>query len=156
MRKNGDPAWALVILLAALQPGMTVSADETTIENTTPVEMGRNPAASAEGREQAGTTPAEEKTPNRSQREERAKLEAEKQGHLSESHRGYKSSARVPQDRQCMHIPTVVMDMKSGAILYAKKSDEQHYPASITKLLDNTCCIENAELTDKVTFHRTV
>ena len=30
--------WALVILLAVLQPGMTVLADETTIENTTPVE----------------------------------------------------------------------------------------------------------------------
>ena len=62
MRKKQILPWALVILLAALQPGMTVSADETTIENTTPVENGAESAASAEG-EQAGTTPEEEKTP---------------------------------------------------------------------------------------------
>ena len=42
--------------------------------------------------------------------------------------------------------------MKSGAILYAKKPDEQHYPASITKLLTTLVALENAELTDKVTF----
>ena len=29
----------------------------------------------------------------------------------------------------------IVMDMDSGAILYAKKIDDQHYPASITKIL---------------------
>ena len=62
MRKKQILPWALVILLAVLQTGMTVSADETTIENTTPVENGAESAASAEG-EQAGTTPAEEKTP---------------------------------------------------------------------------------------------
>ena len=42
--------------------------------------------------------------------------------------------------------------MKSGAILYAKKPDEQHYPASITKLLTTLVALENAELTEKVTF----
>lgn len=46
----------------------------------------------------------------------------------------------------------IVMDMKSGAILYAKKADEKHFPASITKLLTVLVALENAELTDKVTF----
>ena len=81
MRKKQILPWALVILLAVLQTGMTVSADETTIENTTPVENGAESAASAEG-EQAGTTPAEEKTPEQIAEEERAKLEAEKQASL--------------------------------------------------------------------------
>ena len=46
----------------------------------------------------------------------------------------------------------VVMDMKSGAILYAKNPDEKHFPASITKLLTVLVALENAELTDTVTF----
>ena len=46
----------------------------------------------------------------------------------------------------------VVMDMKSGAILYAKNPNEKHFPASITKLLTVLVALENAELTDTVTF----
>ena len=81
MRKKQILPWALVILLAVLQPGMTVSADETTIENTTSMEEVSESAASVEG-EQAGTTSAEEKTPGQIAEEERAKLEAEKQASL--------------------------------------------------------------------------
>lgn len=46
----------------------------------------------------------------------------------------------------------IVMDMDSGAILYAKKIDEQHYPASITKILTALVALENSELTDRVKF----
>lgn len=46
----------------------------------------------------------------------------------------------------------IVMDIGSGAVLYAKKPDETHYPASITKLLTTLVALENASLTDTVTF----
>ena len=137
-------------LLAALQPGMTVSADETTIENTTSMEEVSESAASAEG-EQAGTTPAEEKTPEQIAEEERAKLEAEKQASL-ESQADTNLLPGWPQGPAVYAHSAVVMDMKSGAILYAKKPDEQHYPASITKIMTALVALENSELTDKVHF----
>lgn len=46
----------------------------------------------------------------------------------------------------------IVMDMESGAILYGKQADKQHFPASITKLMTTLVALENAELTDKVRF----
>ena len=46
----------------------------------------------------------------------------------------------------------IVMDMNSGAILYGKKMDEQHYPASITKLLTVLIALENSSLDDEVLF----
>lgn len=46
----------------------------------------------------------------------------------------------------------IVMDMDSGAILYAKKIDDQHYPASITKVLTALVALENSQMTDRVTF----
>lgn len=45
----------------------------------------------------------------------------------------------------------IVMDMDSGAILYAKNIDSPHYPASITKILTALVALENNELTDIVT-----
>lgn len=45
-----------------------------------------------------------------------------------------------------------VIDMESGAFLYSKNMDEKLYPASITKLLTVLVALENAELTDTVTF----
>lgn len=46
----------------------------------------------------------------------------------------------------------IVMDMDSGAILYAKNIDSQHYPASITKIMTALVALENYKLTDRVTF----
>lgn len=46
----------------------------------------------------------------------------------------------------------IVMDMDSGAILYAKKIDDQHYPASITKILTALVALENSQLTERVKF----
>lgn len=45
----------------------------------------------------------------------------------------------------------IVMDIDSGAILYAKNIDNPHYPASITKILTGLVALENNELTDIVT-----
>lgn len=46
----------------------------------------------------------------------------------------------------------IVMDIDSGAILYAKNIDNPHYPASITKILTGLVALENNELTDIVTI----
>lgn len=46
----------------------------------------------------------------------------------------------------------IVMDVGSGAILYAKNIDAHHYPASITKVLTALVALENGNLTDTVTF----
>ncbi len=46
----------------------------------------------------------------------------------------------------------IVMDMDSGAILYAKNIDDKHYPASITKVLTALVALENTQMTDTVTF----
>lgn len=46
----------------------------------------------------------------------------------------------------------IVMDIDSGAILYAKNIDDQHYPASITKIMTALVALENYKLTDRVKF----
>ena len=46
----------------------------------------------------------------------------------------------------------IVMEANTGTILYAKKMDEQHYPASITKILTTLLAIENCPLDEIVTF----
>lgn len=46
----------------------------------------------------------------------------------------------------------IVMDADNGAILYAKKIDNPHYPASITKVLTALVALEHNALTDIVTI----
>ncbi len=46
----------------------------------------------------------------------------------------------------------IVMEVESGAILYAKNIDDHHFPASITKLLTSLVALENGEFTDPVVF----
>ncbi len=46
----------------------------------------------------------------------------------------------------------VVMDAKTGAILYAKHMDDRKYPASITKIMTVLLALENGNLEDKVKF----
>ncbi|HUM56705.1 MAG TPA: D-alanyl-D-alanine carboxypeptidase, partial [Bacillota bacterium] len=45
----------------------------------------------------------------------------------------------------------VLMDAKSGNILFEKEADKRLYPASCTKILSVIVVIENADLTDIVT-----
>jgi len=44
----------------------------------------------------------------------------------------------------------IVMEAETGAILYAKNIDEQHYPASITKVLTALVALENGNMDDPV------
>mgnify|MGYP002624374581 CR=1 FL=1 len=46
----------------------------------------------------------------------------------------------------------IVMEAKTGAILYEKNIDTQYYPASITKILTTLLAIENSNLNEVVTF----
>lgn len=46
----------------------------------------------------------------------------------------------------------IVMDINSGAILYGKNIDDQHFPASITKVLTALLALENGEMDDKIKF----
>lgn len=46
----------------------------------------------------------------------------------------------------------IVMEVSTGAVLYAKSIDSKQYPASITKILTALVALENGELSDEVTF----
>lgn len=46
----------------------------------------------------------------------------------------------------------IIMDINSGTILYEKNTEKKQYPASITKIMTTLLCLENASLTDTVTF----
>ena len=57
-----------------------------------------------------------------------------------------------PQGPAIYAASGIVMDMNSGAVLYAKKADEQRYPASITKILSVLTALQYAKTTDTVAF----
>ena len=44
----------------------------------------------------------------------------------------------------------IVMEARTGAVLYAKNIDEKHFPASITKVLTALVALENGKMTDPV------
>lgn len=46
----------------------------------------------------------------------------------------------------------VVMEASTGTVLYAKAMDEQHYPASITKIMTVLLALENCQMDEEVTF----
>jgi D-alanyl-D-alanine carboxypeptidase len=46
----------------------------------------------------------------------------------------------------------IVMEASTGLILYEKNIDDQHYPASITKIMTVLLALENSSLGDVVTF----
>lgn len=48
----------------------------------------------------------------------------------------------------------IVMELSSGTILYEKNMHDQHYPASITKIMTVLLALENAELSETVTFSK--
>lgn len=57
-----------------------------------------------------------------------------------------------PQGPATYGEAAIVMEAKSGAILYAKNIDGKAYPASITKVLTALIALENAKPDDKITF----
>lgn len=48
----------------------------------------------------------------------------------------------------------ILMDGKTGQILYGKNENTKHYPASITKLMTALLALENLKLDDNITFSR--
>lgn len=57
-----------------------------------------------------------------------------------------------PQGPATRGEAAIVMEVGTGAILYAKNIDVKEYPASITKVLTALVALENGKMTDKVTF----
>ena len=57
-----------------------------------------------------------------------------------------------PQGPHVYANSAIVMEMNSGAVLYGKKVDDKHYPASITKLLTALVALENSKPEDEVYF----
>lgn len=57
-----------------------------------------------------------------------------------------------PQGPSVYAESAIVLDINSGAVLYAKNIDDQRYPASITKIMTALVALENSSLTDKVVF----
>lgn len=46
----------------------------------------------------------------------------------------------------------IVMEEETGTVLYEKMADEQHYPASITKIMTALLALENSTIDEVVTF----
>ena len=46
----------------------------------------------------------------------------------------------------------ILIDASSGTVLYEKNSDDQHYPASITKLMTVLLALEYGHLDETITF----
>lgn len=57
-----------------------------------------------------------------------------------------------PLDTGCQSEAGIVMDLDSGAVLFAQNIHVQEYPASITKLLTALVVVENASMDEQVTF----
>ena len=57
-----------------------------------------------------------------------------------------------PLDTGCQSEAGIVMDLDSGAVLFAQNIHVQEYPASITKLLTAVVVVENASMDEQVTF----
>ncbi len=57
-----------------------------------------------------------------------------------------------PAGPQVYAESAIVMEASTGTILYAKGIDEQHYPASITKIMTVLLALENCQMDEEVTF----
>lgn len=57
-----------------------------------------------------------------------------------------------PEGPEVVSPNVIVMEASTGTILYERESLEQHYPASITKIMTTLIALENSDLNDIVTF----
>lgn len=124
-------AGAAAAVLLAVCPGLTVLAEEG------------QEAPAAEGAE----APQPEKTPEELAAEEEARRNA-----IYEIIPDSNNLPGWPEGPKVHAASAIVMDMESGAVLYAKAAEEQHFPASITKLLTTLVALETGEPDDTVTF----
>lgn len=63
-----------------------------------------------------------------------------------------RASEYWPEAPETASPNVVVMEASTGTILYEKSSLEQHYPASITKIMTTLVALENSDLDEIVTF----
>ena len=124
-------AGVLAAALLAVSPGFTAFAEE-----------GQETPA-ADGVE----APQPEKTPEELAAEEEARKNA-----IYETIPDSNQLPGWPEGPKVHAASAIVMDMESGAVLYAKAAEEQHFPASITKLLTTLVALETGEPDDTVTF----
>ena len=59
-----------------------------------------------------------------------------------------------PQGPEVSAEGAILIEAKTGAILYAKNIDERLYPASTTKILTCTLAMENCDLDEMITFSK--
>jgi len=59
-----------------------------------------------------------------------------------------------PEGPEVTSASAIVMELSSGTILYEKNIHEKRYPASITKIMTVLLALENAELSETVTFSK--
>ena len=64
------------------------------------------------------------------------------------------AAAYWPEGIEIQSQSAVVMEESTGTILYQKNMDEQHYPASITKIMTAIVALENGNMSDKVVFSK--
>lgn len=121
----------LAAVLLAAGPGLTALAEEG------------QEAPAAEGAE----APQSEKTPEELAAEEEARKNA-----IYETVPDSNQLPGWPEGPKVHAASAIVMDMESGAVLYAKAAEEQHFPASITKLMTTLVALETGEPDDTVTF----
>lgn len=57
-----------------------------------------------------------------------------------------------PEGPSVNAVSAILMEADTGAILYEKNIHEQHYPASITKIMTTLLALENCSLQEVVTF----
>lgn len=57
-----------------------------------------------------------------------------------------------PQMPEITSPSAIVMEVNTGTVLYEKNSHDQHYPASITKIMTTMLAIENCSLDETVVF----
>ncbi len=69
---------------------------------------------------------------------------------------GVASVGSVPKSAQAkvsiLSEAACVMDVQSGAVLYDKNMNDQHYPASITKIMTTLVALENSSLSEQVEY----
>ncbi|MDO4554531.1 MAG: D-alanyl-D-alanine carboxypeptidase family protein [Lachnospiraceae bacterium] len=129
---------ALFMAIFYLISSITVFASEDT---SAPLETSTEAVSNA-----ASVTSGETST------ESAAPLSDEESGIKEESDRGTTITTGSEEGLELVGEGVVLMEAKTGAILYSKNADQQFYPASITKIMTTLVALENGNLTDELTF----
>ncbi len=69
---------------------------------------------------------------------------------------GTKNSEDWPDQPSVYAQSAIIMEASTGLVLYQKNINDEHYPASITKIMTVLLALENSSLGDTVTFSKNV